>query len=194
MKPLPLDYYRHHDVLFLCRDLLGKYLMTYIDRKLTGGMIIECEAYRGPEDRASHAFGGRRTRRNEVMYSKGGLCYVYRCYGIHNLFNIVTHSKDIPHAILIRALKPVEGIETMLIRRRKEKVDKTLCGGPGTLTQALGIKLEHNGLPLSGPEIWVEDRGVKVPKNRIITGPRIGVAYAAEHARLPWRFRMARES
>jgi len=190
MKPLKLAYYRHHDVVSLSQDLLGKFLMTHIGGKVTGGMIVETEAYQGPEDRASHAFGGRRTRRNEVMYGQGGICYVYRCYGIHNLFNIVTHSTNIPHAILIRAIAPVDGIEVMLKRRGKEKVDKTLCGGPGTVSQALGIELKHSGLPVTGPEIWVEDRGIKIAKKDIIAGPRVGVDYAGEHASLPWRFRV----
>lgn len=190
MKTLPLKYYKHHDVVFLSRDLLGKYLFTHIGSKITGGMIIETEAYRAPEDRASHAFGNRRTKRNEVMYHEGGTSYVYQCYGIHALFNVVTNQADVPHAILIRAIKPEFGVEEMLRRRKKEKVDKTLSGGPGTVAQALGITLKHNGLKLTGPEIWIEDRGVVVAAEMILAGPRIGVDYAGEDALLPWRFRI----
>jgi len=187
---LPQDYFRNSDVLFLSRDLIGKFLMTTIDGNLTGGMIIETEAYRGPEDRASHAYGGRRTRRNEVMYHPGGLCYVFRCYGIYNLLNIVTNESEIPHAILIRAIKPSDGLETMLTRRGKIKNERTLASGPGTLTIALGIKLEHNGCPLDGSEIWIEDRKAAISSENIIAGPRVGIDYAGEDASLPWRFRL----
>jgi DNA-3-methyladenine glycosylase len=189
---LPGHYYQHHDVLHLSCDLLGKFLLTHINGATTGGMIIETEAYLGIEDKASHAFGGRRTPRNEAMYGDGGHCYVYLCYGIHRLFNIVTHTADIPHAILVRAIEPVEGISVMLQRRSKEKVEKTLCSGPGSLCQALGIDLRHNGVSLQGPEIWIEDRGTRVAKGQIVAGPRVGIAYAGEHAHLPWRFRLIR--
>lgn len=190
MTILPLEYYQNDDVLFLSQDLLGKFLLTKIGPTITGGMIIETEAYRAPEDRASHAFGGKRTKRNAVMFHAGGVCYVYQCYGIHALFNIVTNGLDTPHAILIRAIQPLIGVEEMLKRRNKEHVTKTLAGGPGTLTQALGITLEHNGLPLSGPPIWIEDRGIETPIESIVTGPRVGVDYAGEDALLPWRFRL----
>ncbi len=187
--PLPRDYFQHHDVLFLAQDLLGKRLYTLIDDELTGGIIVETEAYRGPEDRASHAFGNRRTARNEVMYQPGGIAYVYLCYGIHNLFNIVTYERDIPHAILIRAIEPTAGIKYMLQRRNKTKLDRTLTCGPGALSQALGIDRSLNGLALDGPPIWVEE-GVKIPESSIIASPRIGVGYAREDALLPWRFRV----
>jgi len=185
---LPLSFYLQDDVLAISRQLLGKYLFTFFDGCLTGGMIIETEAYRAPDDRASHAFGMRRTNRNEVMYHHGGVCYVYLCYGIHSLFNIVTNQQGIPHAILIRALEPAVGIEKMLERRHKIKVDKTLTAGPGSLTQALGISTKHNGLSLSGPEIWVQDNGIIVSDDNVITSPRVGVDYAGEDALLPWRF------
>lgn len=188
MTVLPLEYYKHDDVLHLSKDLLGKFLLTKIGPVVTGGMIIETEAYRAPEDRASHAYGNRRTKRNAVMYGEGGVSYVYQCYGLHFLFNIVTNEHEIPHAILIRALKPLVGIEEMLKRRKKSKLDRTLTNGPGTITQALGITKAHNGLPLIGPEIWLEDRGVNVSEEDIVAGPRIGIDYAGEDALLPWRF------
>jgi DNA-3-methyladenine glycosylase len=137
MTKLPLSFYQQDDVLEVSRKLLGKYLFTHFDNVLTGGMIIETEAYRAPEDRASHAYGMRRTKRNEVMYQAGGVCYVYLCYGIHALFNVITNQEGIPHAILIRAIKPLVGIETMLKRRHKQKIDCNLTGGPGTLTDFL---------------------------------------------------------
>lgn len=190
MSVLPPQYYQQEDVVFLSRDLIGKFLLTKIENIVTGGMIIETEAYRAPEDRASHAFGNKRTKRNAVMYHAGGVCYVYQCYGIHALFNIVTNGADTPHAILIRAIAPSIGVEEMLRRRNQTHVTKTLAGGPGTLTQALGITLKHNGLPLSGPPIWIEDHGVKIAPDSIIAGPRVGIDYAGEDALLPWRFRV----
>ena len=189
-KKLPLSFYRQEDVLAISRQLLGKYLFTCFDGALTGGMIVETEAYRAPDDRASHAYGMRRTKRNESMYQAGGICYIYLCYGLHTLFNIVTNQYGIPHAILIRALEPAVGIETMIQRRHKKKVDRSLTGGPGAMAQALGLTLKHNGLSLRGPDIWVEDKGVLVLDNDVLASPRVGVAYAGEDALLPWRFRL----
>lgn len=188
MKKLPLQFYRNEDVVEVSRDLLGKVLMTNIGSAITGGIITETEAYRGPEDKASHAYGNRRTKRNEVMYLEGGICYVFQCYGIHALFNVVTGSKETPHAVLIRAVQPIVGVDEMLRRRNKTKMDRTVAGGPGTLTQALGINCSHNGLSLTGSTIWIEDRDIKVSPKTIVTGPRIGIDYAGEDALLPWRF------
>ncbi|MBS4166650.1 putative 3-methyladenine DNA glycosylase [Neochlamydia sp. AcF65] len=193
MEKLPLDFYLRDDVLQISQELLGKVLMTCINGVYTGGIITETEAYRGPEDRASHAYGGRRTKRNEVMYHAGGHAYVYRIYGIHAMFNIVTNSIEIPHAILIRAIKPTIGVEQMIKRRYKTKNKASLAGGPGTLTQALGIDTIHNGLLLTGPLIWLEDHHICCEKKNLIIGPRVGIDYAGEHAHLPWRFIYALE-
>ncbi len=122
------------------------------------------------------------------MFKAGGVSYVYLCYGIHSLFNVITNVEGIPHAVLIRAIEPAEGIECMLRRRKKTKSNSQLTSGPGTLTQALGITVEHSGLLLRGPQIWIEDRGVSVNAKDIIASPRAGVDYAAEDALLPWRF------
>ena len=187
---LSLEYYKKSDVLYLSQDLLGKYLFTHFEDQLTGGIIVETEAYRGPEDHASHAYGNRRTKRNEVMYHSGGICYVYLCYGIHSLFNIVTNGENIPHAILIRAIEPTVGVEHMLTRRGKNILNYSLTAGPGALTVALGISTKHNGLSLAGPEIWIEDRGLKISSDKITASPRVGVDYAGEDAKLPWRFRI----
>jgi len=189
-QPLPMNFYRQADVLAVSKQLLGKCLFTCIDNQLTGGVIVETEAYKAPEDRASHAYGMKRTKRNEAMYQPGGISYVYLCYGIHALFNIVTNQEGIPHAILIRAIEPITGIKTMLARRRKSKTDRSLTGGPGALSQALGMTVQHNGLSLRGPKIWVEDIQVTVPENEILASPRVGIDYAGEDARLPWRFRI----
>lgn len=187
MTILDKSYYLHDDVVFLSKDLIGKYLFTCIDGCLTGGMIIETEAYKGPEDKASHAYGNRRTPRNEAMYHAGGIAYVYLCYGIHSLFNIVTNKENIPHAILIRAIKPVVGLEHMLNRRGKKQNSPSLTAGPGSLSVALGITTKHNRITLSGPEIWIESHG-KVSEENIVATPRIGIDYAGEDALLPWRF------
>ncbi|WP_228840574.1 DNA-3-methyladenine glycosylase [Candidatus Protochlamydia phocaeensis] len=187
---LPLSFFQQQDVLELSRQLLGKYLFSFIDGVLTGGIIVETEAYRAPEDRASHAYGMRRTKRNEALYLEGGHTYVYVCYGLYPLLNIVTNQVNIPHAILIRAIEPTTGIEWMLQRRGKSKIERGLTAGPGAAAQALGIKLMHNGIPLTGPLLWIEDRKVDIPLQEIIASPRVGVAYAKEDASLPWRYRI----
>lgn len=186
---LSRSFYLRTDVVAIARELLGMALCTRFNGALTSGIISETEAYAGPVDRASHAWNGRRTPRNEVMYARGGTAYVYLCYGIHHLFNVVTHDRDVPHAVLIRAIVPLEGA-TVMARRRKSKGIFT-TGGPGTLTEALGIRTVHTGVDLLGDHIWIEDRGIAILSERVITGPRIGVQYAKEDALLPYRFRIA---
>ena len=191
MAKLKRAFFLRPDVVRISRELLGKYVFTRMPgAEVTGGRIVETEAYAGPEDRASHAYGNRRTARTEVMYRQGGVAYVYSCYGMHSLLNVVTNAEGIPHAILIRAMEPTHGLATMLQRRGKARLDRTLTAGPGVLTQALGIDTRHNGLSLAGNVIWLEDRGVKVPPEDVVAGARIGVQYAGSHARRPWRFRL----
>lgn len=185
---LPLEFYLREDVVQISRDLLGKNLFTSINGVVTGGQIIETEAYRGPEDKASHAYKGRRTARTEVMFHKGGICYVYLCYGIHFLLNVVTNYENVPHAVLIRALKPTHGIDAMLMRRGKKTVNGTLTNGPGALAQALGIDASFNGVSFLGKSIWIEEGP---SPEKIESSPRIGIDYAEEDAALPWRFRAA---
>lgn len=185
---LPRDFFEEEDVVELAKKLLGKRIVTKIEGVITSGIITEVEAYAGVNDRASHAYGGRLTDRTKTMYESGGVSYVYLCYGIHHLFNFVTNKKGVPHAILLRSIKPEKGIKWMLFRRNKTKVDKTLCGGPGTVSQALGITTKMNGTLLDGKKIWVEDAGKVVNPKDIIAGPRIGVDYAGEDAKLPYRF------
>ncbi|MGE5196797.1 MAG: DNA-3-methyladenine glycosylase [Anaerolineae bacterium] len=188
MTLLPLNFYLQEDVVSIGQELLGKCLFTKIGSDpITGGMIIETESYAGPIDRASHAYNMRRTKRNEVMYKKGGVAYVYLCYGIHHLFNVVTNVEGVPHAVLIRALKPISGVETMLKRRKIQEMQK-LTSGPGALCQALGIDLRHNGSSLLSDMIWIEEADEKISKDKILAGPRIGIDYAGEDAFLPWRF------
>lgn len=184
-KTLAASFYERDDVVEIAKELIGKTLFSTIGGKLTGGIITETEAYRGAEDRACHAYNNRRTKRTEVMFQKGGIAYVYLCYGIHPLLNVVTNTHGIPHAVLIRALLPTHGLHIMKLRRKKKE---NLCTGPGTLTEALGITLKHNALPLNQPPLWIEEGGLSIPEDQIISTPRIGVAYAKEHALLPWRF------
>lgn len=187
---LPDQFYQREDVLQISKDLLGKALLTQIDEKeATGGIIVETEAYAGPQDRASHAYANRKTPRNEAMYLAGGVSYVYVCYGIHRLFNVVTNINGIPHAILIRAIQPTDGIPMILQRRQKHRLSREVTGGPGSLTKALGITESHNKISLQGPTIWIENRGIVVEE--IIESPRVGIDYAGDDALLPWRFRIA---
>ena len=188
MPTLKRSFYLQEDVVLVAKDLLGKVLCTHINGKFTSGIITETEAYAGVFDKASHAFGGKRTPRNENMYARGGTSYVYLCYGIHHLFNVVTNAENIPHAILVRAIKPIEGIETILKRRNQKSIAKNTSGGPGTISQALGITTKLNGTDLTGKTIWLQDEGIKVIQKNIIVGPRIGVDYAGEDAKLPYRF------
>ena len=182
MTPLPRSTFENPDVVALARDLLGKTLFTNIDGELTGGVITETEAYRAPEDKASHAYNGRRTPRTEVMFGPGGHAYVYLCYGIHHLFNIVTNVAGVPHAILIRAIEPTDGLE-VIQQRRGGKLTTT---GPGTVSQALGITTALSGTRLDGDTIWIADSGHH--PHGVEAGPRIGIDYAAEWAAMPWRF------
>lgn len=185
---LPLSYYSNQDVLFLAQDLLGKVLFTEIDGEITAGIIVETEAYNGVSDKASHAYGGRRTDRTETLYSHGGISYVYLCYGIHHLFNVVTSVQDEPHAVLIRAVEPLIGKEIMEVRRNMPASKSAISAGPGSAAKALGIDRTFNTKDLAGNEIWIEDYGIEYISEDIIAGPRIGVAYAQEDALLPWRF------
>ncbi|MFZ1686637.1 MAG: DNA-3-methyladenine glycosylase [Flavobacteriales bacterium] len=193
---LKRSFYLQEDVVRLSRELLGKVIITGEGRDRTVGIITETEAYAGEGDRASHAYRGRRTPRNEVMFGKGGVAYVYRCYGIHNLFNVVTNVQGVPHAILIRAVEPLEGEAVMRSRRGapgKHWRSGTLSGGPGTLTTALGIELSHNSVDLTTGIIRIEDAGFTIPHKAILIGPRIGVEYAKEDALLPYRFRVTKD-
>jgi len=192
-RKLEPDFYLRENVLEITQELIGKFLVTNIDNSLTSAMIIEAEAYNGVVDKASHAYNNRRTKRTEVMYADGGLAYVYLCYGIHHLFNIVTNERGTPHAVLIRAAIPKDGIDTILERRSQDAITKKTSNGPGTVSTALGIKTTHSGISLLDNVIWLEDRGIKFNKKEIITSPRIGVDYAGKDALLPYRYRLKEE-
>ncbi len=188
MLKLPLSFYQKNDVVTLAKQLIGKILYTKIEGVLTGGIITETEAYNGVRDKASHAYGGKRTNRTNIMYAKGGVTYVYLCYGIHYLFNVVTGIENNPQAVLIRAIEPTTGIEFMLKRRKMLVLKPNITAGPGALSQALGIKTTLNAASLLGDEVWIEDIGTRFNDDDILAGTRIGVAYAQEDALLPWRF------
>ncbi len=185
LKKIERDLYLQENVVSVARQLIGKVLYSMIDGELTAGIITETEAYAGEKDRASHAFGGKRTSRNAPMYGIGGYSYVYLCYGIHHLFNIVTNMPGIPHAVLVRGIHPIVGLDVMAERRSPAK---PTTAGPGTLTQAMGIRTIHTALDLCGDLIWLEDHGIKVKDEDVTVGPRIGVDYAGADALLPYRF------
>ena len=188
LKKLDEKFYARKDVVKIAKELLGKIIITYFEKQLTAARITETEAYNGAVDKASHAYKNRRTKRTEIMYANGGTAYVYLCYGIHHLFNVVTNIKDVPHAVLIRAAEPVIGIDAMLMRTYKKKLDYTLTTGPGNVSKALGIYTHHTGNDLQSEDFFISDDGYKLLAKNIISTKRIGVDYAAEDALLPYRF------
>ena len=167
--------------LKVAKELLGKYLVVNINGKKLSGKIVETEAYRGPYDPASHAYGGM-TPRNRIMFGEPGHAYVYFTYGMYYCLNVITERKGVPAAVLIRALEPKEGIVIMKRRRKKEKPED-LTSGPGKLCQAMGINKTLYGADLTGQTIYVEDRGEKAGK--IISTNRIGIDEGKEKK---WRF------
>jgi DNA-3-methyladenine glycosylase len=192
LKKLPPRFYRRKDVVRVSQDLLGKVLCTDIGGHVTKAVITETEAYAGASDRASHAYGGRRTARTEPMFAAGGIAYVYLCYGIHHLFNVVTSSADDPQAVLVRAGHPLAGVDVMYTRRGKSATATNLLAGPGSLAQALGIRTEMTGTSLAGERIWIEDQGIRIGEDVVSVGPRIGIDYAGEDASRPYRFAIPR--
>lgn len=181
---LPLSFYQRTDVTVVARQLLGKKLVTVTSSGLTSGVIVETEAYSYCE-RGCHAYNGM-TKRNEVMFGAGGVAYVYLCYGVHEMFNVVTNREERADAVLIRALEPVDGIDLMQ-QRTGAKREKRITSGPGKLTKALGIGRGWNGTSLIAGEVWIEECR-RVPPAKIMASPRIGIDYAGEDAKLLWRF------
>jgi DNA-3-methyladenine glycosylase len=179
---LSQNFYQREDTLQIARELLGKYLYTYIDNEVTGGRIVETEAYMGPEDRGSHAWNNRRTPRNEMMFAAGGVVYMYICYGIHDMLNIVTGPEGSSHAVLIRALEPVKGLEIMRQRRGLFNADTRLC------RKALGLSKSHNGLSLQSRQIWIEDEGFELVNDQINSSARVGMNFEGPYKDIPWRF------
>ncbi len=187
---LPRSFYERDDVVQIAKDLLGKVLCTNFDGVVTSGMIVETEAYNGRTDKACHSHIHGKTKRTEIMFGEPGFAYVYLCYGIHHLFNVVTNSKGRADAVLIRGIEPLDGTDHILSRRNKVKLDRSVGGGPGIASQALGITTKHYGTDLLGSHIWIEDRDIVIQDSDILASPRVGVDYAGEDAKLPWRFRV----
>jgi len=187
-KKLTKPFYTNSDVLAISKALLGQVLCTDINGKLCNGIIVETEAYNGRTDEGCHAYPNKRTKRTEVMYEQGGLAYVYLCYGIHNMLNIVCNTKGNADCVLIRAVEPTEGIDVMLKRRNMKKLNKRLTMGPGSVGQAMGINLNHTGEDLSGNCIWIEKQKSLV-EEQIVIGPRVGMSKKERpYAWYPWRF------
>jgi DNA-3-methyladenine glycosylase len=199
-RRLPLHFFTRTDVVQIARELIGKVLVTEFDGQRTAGIITETEAYRAPDDRACHAFGNRRTARTAVMFQEGGRAYIYLCYGIHHLMNVVTAPEGVAHAVLIRAIEPIEGQDIMLERRqvlggtsllnRNQTIKPALSTGPGALSQALGLNIAYTGQSLLAADspVWIEAREPVIQEQDIDAGKRIGVDYAGECAEWPWRF------
>lgn len=188
LKILDDNFFTREDVVKIARELLGKIIVTNFNHQLTAARITETEAYNGIVDKASHAYNNRRTKRTEIMYANGGVAYVYLCYGIHHLFNVVTNIKDVPHAILVRAVEPLFGIDVMLQRANKQKAGYRLTSGPGNVSKALGIFTHHTGIDLKSKDFFIAGDGMKISPGNIVATPRIGVDYAGEDALLPYRF------
>lgn len=188
---LSRSFYTRHDVIQISKDLLGKRLVSTIDNKVTVGKIVETEAYRAPDDKACHAYGNRLTDRTRTMFDEGGVAYVYICYGIHHLFNVVTADSGMAHAVLIRAVEPLDGKEIMQQRRQMSFSRKEICNGPGKFTRAMGIEK-----PVNGCQLWTRkspvyiEHGDTIGPEQIIEGPRVGMATAEECSNWPWRFRI----
>lgn len=188
MKKLPIQFYERPDVVLIAKELTGKIIVTKFNGVITSGRIVETEAYIGLLDKASHSFGGKRTARNEHMYAAPGTAYVYICYGMHHLFNVVTNKKNIPDAVLIRALEPLQGIEMMLLRTGKKTLDNSLTKGPGNAAKALGITKNISGTNLVKNEIYIAEDDFMISNKLIGVSRRIGVESSGEAALLPYRF------
>ena len=186
-KILTRDDYANPRPTRVARFFLGKFLCVQARDGYAEGIITETEAYGGAKDAASHAFGDRRTARTEIMFAPGGAAYVYFCYGMHRLFNIVTGPMNSPEAVLVRAVTITAGHD--LVRKRRHGVkEKDWASGPGRVCAALGIGLHHNRHDLLGEVIWIENRGIVPPPHEVKRTPRIGVDYAGAWALKPWRF------
>ena len=193
MALLPRSFFTRTDVVQIAKDLLGKVIVSNLDGLYTAGMIVETEAYRAPDDKGCHAYQNKLTTRTSTMFEVGGTSYVYICYGIHDLFNVVTGPKGIAHAVLIRAIEPVDGVEHMIERRGMAKAKKEIVNGPGKFTKAMNITKAQNNISLltKTNNLWIEDRGIQVDHTDLVSGPRVGMGRSvAECSNWPWRFRV----
>ena len=188
MEKLPQSFYKRKDVVAIAKDLIGKLVLTNINGIKTSGRIVETEAYVAHTDKASHAYKGKRTQRNEHMYANAGTVYVYICYGLHHMLNVVTNDVDVPDVVLIRAVEPVQGIAEILLRTGKKTADKTITKGPGNVAKALGITKSFSGQVFGETNIGIYDDGINVEPATIGISKRIGIDSAGEDALLPYRF------
>lgn len=188
MNKLSLNFYRRENIFQISLELIGKIIVTNIDGVKTSGRIVELEAYNGIIDRASHAYNGKRTKRNKTMYADAGKAYMYICYGIHDMFNVITNEEGIPHAILIRAIEPMEGIETMIKRRGLDSFTNKLTSGPGNLSKALGLTLQQDGEFLNSKTVYIAEDGFYFDESLICRSARIGMTSAGEDSLQPYRF------
>lgn len=180
------SFYIRDNVELVARELIGKILYCRNHEGTASGIIVETEAYHESE-MACHAYGGKRTHRTKTLFKEGGIAYIYLCYGIHHLFNVVTGPEDSGQAVLIRAIQPLSNIS--LMEKRRSFQGKHIGNGPGKLSRALGIEMNLNEADLTSDRIWIEE-GVE-KKIDITKCTRIGVDYAGEHALIPWRFYMS---
>lgn len=174
---LPREFYAR-DTVRVARDLLGCVLETRVGGAVTAGRIVEVEAYVGPHDPASHGANWRRTARTEPMYGAPGTAYVYRSYGVHWCFNVVTERDDYPAAVLVRALEPLRGMKVMSRRRSQDDL-RLFCSGPGRLTQALGITGALNRARLDSARICIRQAAL-LSEEEVGSGPRVGISRAAD--------------
>ena len=186
---LEKEFYTRTDTIKIAKELLGKKLVSNFGGNITSGIICETEAYCGTKDRGCHAYNGRFTDRTKIMYAVGGVVYVYLCYGVHYLFNVITHIEGEPHAVLIRAIAVQDGLQTILKRRNKTSPDAGLGAGPGLVSACLGFTTKHTGLSLSGNKVWIED-AERIPEKNIIKSARVGMTFEGKYKRIPWRFRI----
>jgi DNA-3-methyladenine glycosylase len=189
--PIVPEFYVSNDVVNLAKQLLGKVISTYVDGRMTSGIIVETEAYRGPDDRGSHAFGGRYTERTKTMFTTGGCAYVYICYGMHPMINVVTGVLGEPHVVLIRAIEPLDGIDIMMERRCQTQFGPVLTNGPAKLAVALGITKNMDGTLLYQMDSIIHIKeGLKYENaDHIISGLRVGMSvHVGSCSYRPWRF------
>ncbi|PSR11546.1 MAG: DNA-3-methyladenine glycosylase [Bacteroidetes bacterium] len=189
MAKLTAAFFRREDTVQIAKDLLGKVIVTEFNGLCTSGRIVETEAYRAPEDKACHAYLNRNTNRTKTMFLAGGVAYIYLCYGIHHLFNVVTGPVGAAHAVLVRAVEPVSGLAIMQERRGLSHAKPQLTAGPGVMSRALGLHRQYDGISLvaATSPVWIEDQPI-LAEEKISAGPRIGIGYAEECISWPWRF------
>ena len=173
------EFYLSENVVEVARKLIGKYLFTKVNGEISGGIITETEAYEGITDKASHAYSGRKTKRTEIMFREGGIAYIYLCYGIHSLFNIVTNKANIPHAVLIRGIFPTHGLDLILNRMNKKSLSENMINGPGKVSKALNINYSLSGIDLkknnnkNQQSIWLENKNIEIPASGISVSKRL---------------------